>query len=203
MIKSKGKSTIAKLVTKQINTLYHANNHSDAVDISIMVPMDGFHYTRKQLSSMSDPTFVFARRGAEFTFDASGYLLLVEQLKNDTSSIIYAPSFDHAIKDPMPDGIVIPFSARILIVEGNYTSFGGGAPEWKKAALLMDELWWVDVDLDVARGRLIKRHVESGICLSEEDATKRVEQNDLVNAQEIIDKRLAIDRVIINNNNMP
>jgi pantothenate kinase len=35
--------------------------------------------------------------------------------------IISAPSFDHAAKDPVENGIRISSRSRIVIVEGNYT----------------------------------------------------------------------------------
>lgn len=34
---------------------------------------------------------------------------------------ILAPSFDHAIKDPVADDIYISSRTRLVIVEGNYT----------------------------------------------------------------------------------
>jgi pantothenate kinase len=44
---------------------------------------------------------------------------------------IFAPSFDHEVKDPVKDSIVISSRTRIVIVEGNYT--------------LLDQAPWSDV----------------------------------------------------------
>lgn len=37
---------------------------------ALVVTMDGYHYYRHQLDKMDDPEHAYARRGAEFTFDA-------------------------------------------------------------------------------------------------------------------------------------
>ena len=60
----------------------------------------------------------------------------------------------------------------------------------------MDELWFVDVDFDVARKRLVHRHVKAGIAKNEEEARKRADENDLVNGQEIVDLRLDVHELI-------
>lgn len=106
------------------------------------------------------------------------------------SSVIYAPSFDHAAKDPVPHAIHVSPTHRIVVFEGNYLALDR-AP-WRDAARLMDELWFVNVDKEVARRRLIKRHVRSGIATNEEEADKRVRENDLVNGDEIIANKLPV-----------
>jgi len=61
----------------------------------------------------------------------------------------------------------------------------------------MDELWFVDVDFEVARRRLVPRHVRAGIAADEEEADRRVSENDLVNGEEIVRDRLEVHRVIV------
>lgn len=148
---------------------------------------------------MPDPSTAHARRGAAFTFDAPAFLELVKKLRKPLcpeTGTIYAPSFDHAVKDPVADDIPIAASSRIVVFEGNYLSLGSGAPEWKEAAEMMDELWFVDVAEDVARQRLIKRHVTSGVAANEEEAGRRADENDLVNGKEIVEGRLEVHEVI-------
>lgn len=171
--------------------------------------MDGFHLSRAQLSALPDPANAHARRGAAFTFDSAKFLALVQKVRlpllgeregeressSSTTKIIYAPSFDHAIKDPVENDIMIPITARIIVFEGNYLSLAKGL--WKEAAALMDELWFVSVDMDTARRRLVRRHVKAGITRNEEDALKRVEENDLVNGREILDFSLDVQEVIV------
>ena len=79
--------------------------------------------------------------------------------------------------------------------EGNYLSLGKGV--WKEVAGLMDELWFVEVEFEVARKRLVPRHVKAGIAKSEEEADRRVRENDLVNGEELVGNRLEVDEVVI------
>ncbi|KAH7401556.1 hypothetical protein BKA66DRAFT_109720 [Pyrenochaeta sp. MPI-SDFR-AT-0127] len=159
--------------------------------------MDGYHLSRAQLDAMPDPDSAHARRGAAFTFDGNSFLRLVERLREPIcpeTQTLYAPSFDHAIKDPVENDIAIAASVRIVIFEGNYCSLNKNP--WKQAAELMDELWFVDVDFKVARQRLVYRHVKAGIAKDEIDAGKRADENDLVNGKEIVDMRLNVHELI-------
>lgn len=61
----------------------------------------------------------------------------------------------------------------------------------------MDELWFVDVGFETARERLVRRHVKAGIARDEEQAHRRVTENDLVNGKEIVDGRLGVQEVIV------
>lgn len=159
--------------------------------------MDGYHLSRAQLDAMPDPRSAHARRGAAFTFDGDSFLSLVKELREPIcpeTQTLYAPSFDHAIKDPVDNDIAIAASVRIVIFEGNYCSLN--REPWEQAAELMDELWFVDVDFKVARQRLVHRHVKAGIAKDEEEAGKRADENDLVNGREIVELRLDVHELI-------
>jgi pantothenate kinase len=52
----------------------------------------------------------------------------------------------------------------------------------------VDDSWFVDVEERLARGRIAKRHVKSGIETSWEAAVRRAEGNDLVNGRIIRQK---------------
>ncbi|KAK5171440.1 uncharacterized protein LTR77_004584 [Saxophila tyrrhenica] len=200
-IPGSGKTTLAAKVASKLNEKYCATHPGlqSYTSIATFLPMDGYHLTRAQLSAMPDPHTAHARRGAAFTFDAPAFLELVKKLRQPIcpeTCTIYAPSFDHAVKDPVAEDIPIARTARIIMMEGNYLSLGSGAPEWKEAAEMMDELWFVEVDEDVARQRLMKRHVESGIAANEDEGKKRADENDLVNGKEIMEGRLEVHEVI-------
>ena len=122
---------------------------------------------------------------------------------HDLRNYIYAPSFDHAIKDPVADDILIPPSCKIVVFEGNYLALddesSAGYPsseiipltgEWSLAASLMDLLVFVEVDEAVAVERLANRHVESGICRNEKEARARVHGTDILNAREMLARRV-------------
>lgn len=200
-LQAAGKTTLAAKVSQTINDRYYEQNPGLASGprVATFLPMDGYHLTRAQLSAMPDPSTAHARRGAAFTFDAPAFLQLVKDLRKPLlpeSETIYAPSFDHAVKDPVARDIPIATTSRVIIFEGNYLSLGSGAPEWKEAAELMDELWFVDVPEETARKRLVSRHVISGIAANEEEAGKRADENDLVNGREIVEGRLDVHEVI-------
>lgn len=169
--------------------------------VAIAVPMDGFHLTRAQLSAMPDPERAHARRGAEFTFDGRAFLALVEALRapvGGPGGVICCPSFDHAVKDPVPDAIAIGPRQRILLFEGNYVCLD--REPWRTAAdaAHMDERWFVAVDEAVARARLIQRHVAAGIAADAAAAAARADANDLVNGREIVAGRVAdIEETIV------
>ena len=193
-----GKTTLAKLVADGLNAVHNKQVLGCAsIPIATSVPMDGYHLSRAQLSAMPDPTTAHHRRGAAFTFDDKAFLELVKTLRNPLlpeSKTVYAPSFDHAIKDPVADDIPIHPASRIVILEGNYLSLNQGL--WKEAAELMNELWFVEVDLETARRRLVVRHVAAGIAMDGEEAGNRADEIDLVNGRQIVDQRLEVQEVI-------
>lgn len=196
-IPGSGKTELATMMANRINRRY-LTQHPESPQVATNVPMDGYHLTRAQLSEMPDPAYAIARRGAAFTFDGEKFLQLVralrEQVTPETQSL-YAPSFDHAVKDPVDDDILIPASCRVIFFEGNYLSLN--KEPWNRAAELMDELWFVEVDFEVAKKRLIKRHVKAGIASDEAEAEKRVLENDLVNGKEIVDYRLDLQELVV------
>ncbi|KAI8946972.1 P-loop containing nucleoside triphosphate hydrolase protein [Xylaria longipes] len=160
--------------------------------------MDGYHLTRAQLSALPDPDTAHARRGAEFTFDGASFLTLVKALREPltaSSSTIFAPSFDHAVKDPKENDIAVQPGHRIVVFEGNYVVLD--KEPWREAAGLMDERWFVDVDFEAARRRLIARHVKAGIAKDEAEARKRADENDLVNGRQIVENRTHVHEVVV------
>ncbi|KAJ1326458.1 nucleoside/nucleotide kinase family protein [Microdochium nivale] len=208
-IPGSGKTTLSQTVTNELNRLHQAQ-HPGAREkpVAAFCPMDGYHLTREQLSAMPDPTNAHARRGAEFTFDGPAFLALVKALRaplpvpedsgddHDADKYtIYAPSFDHAVKDPKENDILLRAHHRIIVFEGNYVCLD--REPWREAARLMDERWFVDVEFDVARARLVTRHIKAGIAADEEAAGKRADENDLVNGREIVENKVVgIDEVV-------
>lgn len=195
--KLSGKTTVAKSIVERLNKLASESSGHDTTPVATLLSLDGYHLTRLQLSNLADPIQAHARRGAAFTFDDKGFLTLVQQLRVPLTLdtvVIYAPSFDHAIKDPVENDVQIPPGARIILFEGNYLSLNKGL--WKEAAALMDELWFVQVDFEIARRRLVERHLQSGIAKDYTEADKRATENDLVNGTEIVESRLPVQETI-------
>ncbi|KAJ3459880.1 hypothetical protein MRS44_015953 [Fusarium solani] len=176
-----GKTTVSDALIQDLN--------KDGIRDVAVLPMDGFHYSRATLSSFDDPAEAFRRRGAPFTIDAAAFLELIVQLRatpvgaSCDETQIKAPSFDHAIKDPVPDAITIPSQTRLVIIEGNYTLIDQ-AP-WSIISKLVDDRWFVDVPTDVARERLAARHLKAGIETTRDAALLRAEENDIPNGRMI------------------
>jgi pantothenate kinase len=158
-------------------------------DICVVLPMDGFHYYKSQLSAMPNSEEAFQRRGAHWTFDASKFASLLSDIKIKGFGL--APSFDHAVGDPLENDVKIDQKHRIVLVEGNYLYLD--LAEWKPIANLLDEKWFIEVDEDVAMERVVKRHMGTGN--SEEMARFRVENNDRLNAREINQSKTAATRI--------
>jgi pantothenate kinase len=187
-----GKTTLAAKVSHALNARHAKMSPSQTnTKISSFIPMDGYHLSRAQLDELPDPSTAHARRGAPFTFDPSSFLTLVKKLREPLlpeTLTHYAPSFDHAAKDPKHNDIAIAPTTRVIVFEGNYLSLDRDM--WRDIAKLMDELWFVEVDFAVARERLAERHVRAGIASNEDEAKKRADENDLPNGKVIVDERL-------------
>lgn len=121
---SKGKTTLATNVVNALNDKFKAASPGTSAGqehpIASCVPMDGYHLTREQLSAMPDPANAHARRGAAFTFDDLAFFKLIQAVRAPIlpeSRTLYAPSFDHAVKDPIKNDIKISTSTRVLLFE--------------------------------------------------------------------------------------
>lgn len=87
-------------------------------------------------------------------------------MRNDNSSEggVAKPNFD------VDEAIIRP-SHQLIIVEGLYTQLD--TTRWKEASDSFDERWRIDVGSEVARGRLIARHLRTGVCATTEEAVTR------------------------------
>ncbi|KAJ6546974.1 P-loop containing nucleoside triphosphate hydrolase protein [Mycena capillaripes] len=200
-----GKSSFCHRLLRNINATLErdADASSKAIqrDSAILVGLDGWHLTRAELSLFPDAKLAHERRGIHWTFDGKGYVAFVKALRlplsSPTSSVlkaITAPAFSHALKDPTPDAISVYPHHRLVLVEGLYT-FLSIAP-WSEASALLDERWFLRVDEAEACRRLVKRHVETGICPNEEEARLRAEGNDLPNGRFVTENMMQPTRFI-------
>ncbi|KAK4033961.1 ATP-dependent kinase [Parachaetomium inaequale] len=196
-IPGSGKTTLSKRLTATLNAR-HVAQFPDQPPVAAFVPMDGYHYTRAQLDAMPDPATAHARRGAEFTFDGEGFLALVKRLKEPVTAetaTIFAPSFDHAIKDPKENDIPVEKTHRIVVLEGNYLLLN--KPPWSHAAALTSLKIFVSVPRSLARTRLAARHLAAGLASTPEAADRRAVENDLPNGDTILALRVPdVDEVV-------
>jgi len=189
-IPASGKSTLALALTSHTNFLLQ--NQSAA----ILVGLDGWHLTRTQLDHFPDPKLAHDRRGIHWTFDGPGYLSFLRSLRvpSPDTTVLTAPSFDHALKDPSPNAVAIHPYHRIVIIEGLYTFLA--MEPWDEAGRILDERWWVNCDEGEARRRLVKRHVVTGVAASWDEAERRADENDMPNGRFIIENMLEPTRII-------
>lgn len=172
---------------------------------AVLVSMDGFHLPRATLDSLPNRTEAYVRRGAPWTFDLSLFLGFMKSLRawadrsitrtsednREREGRIFAPTFSHELKDPIPRGQLIPCSSDIIVVEGNYLLLD--EPGWRDIAHMVDLRVFIDADPAVTRDRVARRHVSTGIEKTPEAAYARVDGNDAINASLILEKRLQAD----------
>jgi pantothenate kinase len=181
-IPASGKSSFGKLVIDATNALLRSltPDAADPHDRAILVGLDGWHLTRAQLDLFPEPQLAHDRRGIHWTFDGSDFVRFVRALREDltpNTPIITAPSFDHALKDPTPDGISVRPHHCIVLIEGLYTFLS--IDPWRAVGELLDERWFLRVDIKEAERRLVKRHVKSGVAKSLDEAMWRAKENDM------------------------
>ncbi|QEH34852.1 Pantothenate kinase [Aquisphaera giovannonii] len=137
---------------------------------AVVVPMDGYHLPRSALTADG-----LARRGAPDTFDPDALRADLARLKAHGDGLF--PAFDHAVKDPEPDAIVVPASSPLVIVEGLYLLLRS----WRMADLF-DFTVVLDCDLETAVDRVAARHLAVGLEDTPEAAYRRADTNDRRNA---------------------
>ena len=170
-----GKSVLSHKLSNYINSI--ANE-----EICEYIGMDGFHYTRKYLDNMENPQLAHQKRGAHWTFDAKSFGHLLHEIATNNDKDIIAPTFDHHIKDPSPNGKIIKQTHKIIIIEGLYLFLN--IEPWNTSVLpYFDEKWLLNCDFKLAEKRIIKRHVKSGIAKTDKDALFRWIDNDKPNGQ--------------------
>lgn len=75
--------------------------------------MDGYHIYRKDLNEEG-----MKRRGAPFTFDFVRLRKDLIKLRETGEGVF--PAFDHAVKDPEENAIIVTKNDKVIIIEGLY-----------------------------------------------------------------------------------
>lgn len=172
-----GKSTLAEALGKALNRL-------DRDVPAEVVPMDGFHFDNDILEMRG----LRARKGAPETFDAAGFLALLQRLKTATEDVAI-PVFDRAIDLSRASARMIERRHQILIVEGNYLLLD--QPVWCDLKPLFDLTIMLRPPMATIEQRLIERWLSFGFSLA--DARAKAQGNDLVNARLILSESGSAD----------
>lgn len=185
-----GKSTLAASLVTEIN------RHNGGSGVAVVLGMDGFHLTRADLARFPDPVAARTRRGAPWTFDPAALAQRLRQVRDasldDGSKAVAWPGFEHGVGDPVPDAIAVPPSVRLVVVEGLYLLHRDDG--WNLEGLL-DECWFLDVDMETALQRLQARHMQTS-GLSAAQAEARIAANDRLNAGIVQQSRIRSDRLV-------
>lgn len=129
---------------------------------AVIVGMDGFHLDNDELVRLGRRD----RKGAPDTFDVDGYVSLLSRLaaagRTATSpgTPIYAPRFDRSLEASIGSAVLVRPEVPLVITEGNYLLLEEHG--WQAVAAHLDESWYVDVDDEVRRERLIARRLGHG-----------------------------------------
>jgi pantothenate kinase len=169
-----GKSTLAHALALQ---------WPNAIQV---VPMDGFHLANVELERLGRKQ----RKGAPDTFDAFGFIALLQRLRVQTANeVVYAPSYERTLEEGVAGAIAVQPSTPLIVVEGNYLLLSDSP--WNQVQALLDETWFVDVPQDLRIGRLTQRHQQFG--RNAKDAADWVQHTDEPNARRIEAERVKAD----------
>ena len=213
-----GKSTLAEAVARRVNSLYFtslsssssssSSSASPSSPIAVVLPMDGFHFSRQQLREMAEKsnglhTFdsLIARRGSPWTFDASAIVSSLSLAKEKGFGTL--PTYSRKLSDPVPEGVVLLPTHRIVLVEGNYL-LNWDDEEWSGLRNIFHEHWFLRCkSLEIQRERLIRRHLETWTAekekmwgSGEEGAARKADANDVLNAEFVLAHEKYADLVI-------
>ena len=177
-----GKSTLAEHLIRLLR------QDQPALDWVAHVPMDGFHLADVELERLGRR----GRKGAVDTFDGHGYLALLHRLRAEKSDVVYAPSFDREIEQPIAGAIPVPPQARVVVSEGNYLLLPG--EPWRRVKGAMTEVRYTDLDDRIRLERLTGRHVRFG--KTPDEAVRWVAEVDEPNAAAIRATRDAADLLV-------
>jgi pantothenate kinase len=117
----------------------------------VLVPMDGYHLSNKELDSLGRRD----RKGAPDTFDSFGYAALLQRIATSTEDV-YFPVFHREIEESIAAEGVVTAKTRIVLTEGNYLLHSQDG--WKDVAPILTESWYVEVDDVLRLERLVDRH---------------------------------------------
>ena len=162
-----GKSTLAEALVAQVPG-------------AVMLPMDGFHLDNRIL----DARGLRARKGAPETFDAEGFVALLDRVR--AGGEVVFPVFDRDRDLAVAGEGVIDAATRLVVVEGNYLLLQ--AAPWSRARY--DLTIALDVPEDELRRRLTARWLGYGADVDAHLA------NDMANALTVIRTSRPADLVL-------
>jgi pantothenate kinase len=162
-----GKSTVSKQLASDLNEEMDQN-------VAVEVSMDGFHLPNEILQELG----LRQVKGAPETFDAQGFVALLQQLRQEANQLVSWPAYDRVKHETVPAAVKVLPGHRIVFVDGNYLLLS--KPPWNQVAGLIDLVLYLDVPRALIVQRLLARHHAGG--MSTKAAARKVHASDLANA---------------------
>ena len=162
-----GKSTFADTLVAGLN--------EGAPGTAAVLPMDGYHYDDLYLQ----PAGLLPRKGAPHTFDVGGFYHTLQRLRARDERQVAVPVFDRKIEVARAGARLIGADVPVIVAEGNYLLLA--ADPWARLRPMFDLTVMIEVTEPVLRARLARRW--EGFGMTEEEMTRKLEQNDLPNGR--------------------
>ena len=156
-------------------------------DRAVLVPMDGFHLADCELARLGRA----GRKGAPDTFDAAGYVHLLRRLVARDEDVVYAPLFRREQELAEAGALAVARSVPLVVTEGSYLLLDG---PFAPVRGLLTQTWYVDVEPQLRRQRLVARHVSHG--RTPEQAEQWVAGTDEPNAV-LVEPTLALADLVV------
>jgi pantothenate kinase len=165
-----GKSTIAKAAQRFV---------SESLLVSCAVlEMDGFHIDNDELRALGR----LERKGSPETFDVFGLSHTLARLREAAPEGVLVPVFDRELDVARAGARLIAAETRVIIVEGNYLA--ADVHPWSILADAFDATVFLDVPRAELKARLDARW--SALGFSPDEVARKVESNDLINADFVL-----------------
>ena len=173
-----GKSTVAHQIVDVASDHLPAN----------VAPMDGFHRSNEDL----DAAGILELKGIPASFEAGSFVDHVARLTNQPPEDVPWPTYDRSRQQVVPMGTVVGAGDRLVVVEGNYLLLE--EDPWERLPALLDEIWYLDVPLDVIEPRLMERQ---RMGRDEAQAAAKVASTDLPNARLVSATKQRADVIVV------
>ena len=176
-----GKTTSAMTIAHRLNARCDRN-------VAIVIPMDGFHYSRDELVARCGGPDALRRRGAPWTMDARALYEKVQEIRVHGCADL--PAYSRESSNPVLNGVHVELHHQIVIVEGLYLLHTRD-PNWAPLDKMWDERWFVKAPTrDVQVERLLNRRLQTWSLAKaqqwgtgREGAQKLIEFNDVKNME--------------------
>lgn len=182
-----GKTTLVQDIVRRLNVQYNDPH------FAVSMPIDGYHLYRHELDALPNAAEAHRLRGIIWTFSGERLLRDLQALRRDQQ--LRAPSFDHALKDPVEHDIPIERRNRVVIVEGLYPLYQG-TPVWKKISEFFDVSVFLYCPLDVSTQRVALRHMQAW-KISYEEAMVRAGGSDRTNGALLIRECMPHAQIVV------